>query len=571
MHVYKIKKILVYIFFITYSFYTYTQEKKDTLLTKSFDELFDFYNNSNSFEKSKLYIDVWLKKAKKENNISKLLTGYEIASLLYNNQSSLLYQDSILQYSLKNKIYDAYSASAYRMRGEYYYKKRNFKNELKNYLLAKDYADREGNPLLSFFIDYDIALIKDRNGEHEEALKIHKKNLLFAEKNIKKEYSFLYIQCIYALASSYNYSNKLDSASVYNKIGVKEAISLKENQSINFFTLNQGITHYFNKQCAVAIDSLSKASIHFEKQKDLPNSSESYYFLGKSYEKVGQIDLTRKYFNKVDTIFRKTNDLLPILRDTYYFLINDAQKNNNLKKQIDYTNQLIKLDSILYTNEIYISKNLIKEYDIPKLISSKENLIKTLKTKERKTKLLLVILLAITILITFIALFQYRKRNLDKKKFLKLIEETNQIIDTKETTNIVDVTNDNLNIPEEIVFDILDSLKKFENEKAFVNQGVTLQSLAKKINTNTNYLSKIINSYKKSNFSNYLNELRVNHAVFEMKNNPIYRKYTIKAISKEVGFSNAESFSRAFQKIKGIKPSYFLRELERHEKTTRNL
>jgi YesN/AraC family two-component response regulator len=77
----------------------------------------------------------------------------------------------------------------------------------------------------------------------------------------------------------------------------------------------------------------------------------------------------------------------------------------------------------------------------------------------------------------------------------------------------------------------------------------------------------VINHYKKLSFSNYLNLLRVNYFIDLAKRDPNIRKFTIKAIANDVGFSNSESFSKAFYKHKGIKPSYFLKELENSYKT----
>ncbi|NVK53168.1 MAG: AraC family transcriptional regulator, partial [Flavobacteriaceae bacterium] len=42
-----------------------------------------------------------------------------------------------------------------------------------------------------------------------------------------------------------------------------------------------------------------------------------------------------------------------------------------------------------------------------------------------------------------------------------------------------------------------------------------------------------------------------------------FRKYSVKAIAHEVGFNTAESFSKAFFKFAGIKPSYFIKELNK--------
>ncbi|WP_416370339.1 helix-turn-helix domain-containing protein [Tenacibaculum ovolyticum] len=83
------------------------------------------------------------------------------------------------------------------------------------------------------------------------------------------------------------------------------------------------------------------------------------------------------------------------------------------------------------------------------------------------------------------------------------------------------------------------------------------------MNTNTNYLSKVINQHKNTTFSNYINRLRIDYIVEKLKTDSLLRKYTIKTIANEAGFKNTESFSKAFYKFTEIKPSYFIKELEK--------
>ena len=45
------------------------------------------------------------------------------------------------------------------------------------------------------------------------------------------------------------------------------------------------------------------------------------------------------------------------------------------------------------------------------------------------------------------------------------------------------------------------------------------------------------------NFSQYLNELRINYIVEELKTNRIIRKHTIAAIADDLGYNNSESFT----------------------------
>ena len=104
---------------------------------------------------------------------------------------------------------------------------------------------------------------------------------------------------------------------------------------------------------------------------------------------------------------------------------------------------------------------------------------------------------------------------------------------------------------------------KFEKDKLYKKSNISIQYLANEFNTNSKYLSRIINEYKKKSFVNYINELRVDFAIKELKANKTLRKYTLFALTKEFGFNSTESFSSAFYKKTTIKPMYFIKELEK--------
>ncbi|MDA9316537.1 helix-turn-helix domain-containing protein [Polaribacter sp.] len=124
-----------------------------------------------------------------------------------------------------------------------------------------------------------------------------------------------------------------------------------------------------------------------------------------------------------------------------------------------------------------------------------------------------------------------------------------------------------LNIPNEVVEGILEGLDLFEEQKKYTSQNITLSTLAKRLNTNTNYLSKTINHYKRTSFSNYLNTLRIQNITNQLKKNPTIQKFTIKAIAQEAGFSSSDSFSKVFFKIKGLKPSHYIRNLKNNNQS----
>ena len=109
---------------------------------------------------------------------------------------------------------------------------------------------------------------------------------------------------------------------------------------------------------------------------------------------------------------------------------------------------------------------------------------------------------------------------------------------------------------------ILKKLETFEHEKGFLSGKVSVKTLSEAFETNSKYLSKIVNEYKNKTFINYVNDLRIDYAVINLQESKTARKYTLQALAIEYGFNTAESFSTAFSKKTGLKPSYFIKELE---------
>ena len=111
----------------------------------------------------------------------------------------------------------------------------------------------------------------------------------------------------------------------------------------------------------------------------------------------------------------------------------------------------------------------------------------------------------------------------------------------------------------EFVEKILSGLSKFDKTQLYLDKDFNIKKLAELLNTNTTYLSSIINNYKNQTFKYYLSELRINFAVKKMNNDQKFLKFKIESMGKEVGYSNASSFTRAFKRIKNITPSEYIK------------
>lgn len=93
-------------------------------------------------------------------------------------------------------------------------------------------------------------------------------------------------------------------------------------------------------------------------------------------------------------------------------------------------------------------------------------------------------------------------------------------------------------------------------EKKYRDPSFSAKELAKKLNTNTRYISAVINSRFNMNFSCLLNEYRIKEALHRMVDKR-YAEETIEEISAAVGFYNRQSFYAAFYRIMGETPNSY--------------
>ncbi len=89
------------------------------------------------------------------------------------------------------------------------------------------------------------------------------------------------------------------------------------------------------------------------------------------------------------------------------------------------------------------------------------------------------------------------------------------------------------------------------------NPDFSLQMLAEMVESNTTYVSRIINTSYQKNFKTLLNERRIREACHKLATPEVYQNYTMQAIYETVGYKNATSFIRAFKKVYGMTPSEY--------------
>ena len=96
-------------------------------------------------------------------------------------------------------------------------------------------------------------------------------------------------------------------------------------------------------------------------------------------------------------------------------------------------------------------------------------------------------------------------------------------------------------------------------QKKYKDPDYSAKQLAKDLDTNTRYLSAVVNSRFGQNYSCLLNEYRVKEALHLMLDKR-YANKTMEDISIMVGFSNRQSFYAALYKNVGVTPNTYRKE-----------
>ncbi len=95
-----------------------------------------------------------------------------------------------------------------------------------------------------------------------------------------------------------------------------------------------------------------------------------------------------------------------------------------------------------------------------------------------------------------------------------------------------------------------------QEEKIFINDKLSIEDIAIKLDTNTKYISQIINETYNKNFYNFINSYRIEEAkrlLISEEND----KYSILGIAQSVGFVSKSTFNVAFKRNTGLTPSEF--------------
>ncbi len=513
-------------------------------------------------------LNLYIKKAKQEKKYAELFQGYRDAVFFSKSRDKKLqYADSCLDAAYKSASDDRIS-TAYVLKGSVYYAKlKKYKPALDEYLMAYKYAKNTNDLYLKYKISYHLGVVKNYLGYHEEALELFKECVAHFEEqaNNKNLHEFKifnnqkgYLNSIHQMVVCYRNMQDFKKADSLVDIGLLKTFNNKDFLlERSYFLKCKGLSEFNNNKYTSAITYLDQ-SLGLIKD-DFAWMSVDYFYIGKSYLKLDQEDLAIANFKKIDSIFNKHDFILPELRENYEFLINHYKNKKEPEKQLYYTTQLLKADSIISRDFAYLSMKIHREYDTNTLIEEKGRL----ETANAWGGFLIAGLAITAGVLVLILVKRHRKERSTLEKYVLLEEKVrndNYVRSAFSNTANPDLSDDKkTQITETIKQDLLRKLRVFEDKNHFTQKGLTIQKLAVQFETNSSYLSQVINEQKGMNFNKYLGDLRIRYITRLLFDKNIYLNYTIETLAKECGIASRQNFSDLFFEINGIRPTDFIR------------
>lgn len=246
----------------------------------------------------------------------------------------------------------------------------------------------------------------------------------------------------------------------------------------------------------------------------------------------------------------------------------DLDRTTNLALRLDYYDLLVKFyaftkqaqykDIIKQRETLTKTLNLTRDTAKNKWFNIVEDRFRTdEESLIRGRKSLLFSILGFGFLAIAVLVWRYFQINTQVKEYENFIAKINLLKEKKAPQpQVISEKTENL---------LLKKLEDFEKTEDYIRTDMSLQNLAKKLETNTKYLSETINTHKQKNFNAYINELRINYIVNKLKEKPVYRSYKIRYLAEESGFSTHSAFAAVFKSVTGMSPANYIQLLKEKE------
>ncbi len=530
---------------------------QDSLQKLNYQVIFDRVKRAGKdTAQQSLYLKAYLDKARMENNYGEIVQGYKNYLHRSEGVTRLAYADSMVLTAKSAK--DArLIGSAYLTKGIVFYSEKKYKKALKNYLLADHYVARSDDAYLDHKLKYNIALVKYYTEHFDEALGLLQEcQAYFKEKSIPG-----YLNTLLLLGRCHQRMKNHGLSSKMNNLGLMEGKRLGSNSLAIYFVQSQGINHAMEGNYPMAIAELdSSLRVIRNTKNDFANVVLSAYYLGKSYWGMDQREKAVDYFKKVDASFRERNYMKAELLSTYRYLTEYFAALNDQELRLSYLKKHIEAIDYMRSQSQYLDDTIKIGYDLKGIQREKQRIEQLLVVKEQRQNLVIAVVIFLFVLLVWLTYKYQHARRIYQKRFEAIINGQGPPL--KQVGKVHVVPSQPLDISKGKIDAVLSRLEHFEGNRNFLDPKMSASKLAVIAEVNGKYLSQIITHYKGKRVMEYINDLRVDHIIEQIKQDRKLAYYSNGSLAEVAGFNSERAFINAFKSRVGITPMFFMERLK---------
>jgi len=339
---------------------------------------------------------------------------------------------------------------------------------------------------------------------------------------------------------------------------IRLAETLNRTPYLGDFYKNIGSNYLEQRNTEKAIEYAQKAiSVQAESRNEYLLAY-AYHLWGKGMQQKKQWPASITYFEKALEIAKQSRDFRFISE-----LLNDYATSATKNQQPSKANIYFK-EAIAYKDSLYQAfkikqvveletRHRIQDVEKEKALLQQEKILQRKIIHGQQQQLWLMGGLGLLAIISSVVFFLQKKKLRDS--YQTLFQKNRDL-----------VAIENLTKPSNKTFAIDQDLKeKIEialiQDQLYLQPDITVHKLAKKLNSNTTYISKTINEGFGKNFSSLIKEHRVKAALKALEAGA-YEQYTIESLGNQSGFKSRSAFINAFKKYTGVTPSFYIKQLK---------
>lgn len=478
----------------------------------------------------------------------------EAAAVLYSEPHQTI---KITEHIVKNSDNPEELIAAYLLKSRAYYLSGKYNQAVTSGLEAKDLAETSDNADMQIEVALFGILLMNELGLDLAAEKYFALTEILVGDNSTNSVKNYLLYGKAQLMAIENMNQELYKDAL-SKLWVAQSTIKNMPSSMLVIDNEKIITEIYSK----AVDLDTAQNYLEEKSKKFDGENSNAFLKMVTLNQLGEVYFLKNEYPKADLVFNGALAISEQLSNSHYRyrIVENMMINYMAMEDLEQFHAFKEIGNELESKVALDEENAVNS--IFKYAHSNNALKQELvQNKYKRNSLILGVTLAVILLLWLALRLRYKSRIKQYQDFIKYFEirqKTSQTDTSSDKKYLKKAVSKSLNIPKETEEILIQKLDRFENSVQYTKQDMSLALLAAHFETNTKYLSEIINSHKGKNFNSYINELRINYIIDKLRGNGRYLQYKISYLADESGFSSHSSFATVFKSVTGISPTVFI-------------